>query len=468
VDWLLEDIRPRYLETMEESMVDTATILASVLSNQIEGDVSTVKNFRTAIKDLENFRTAFGKARDRTFSARIYRLTKTNLTMRVYVTDKTGIVIFDSDEGRDEGKDYSRWNDVHRTLRGEYGARTSHPDPAAPGKSILYVAAPIIDKDEIAGVLTVCKPSDSLVVFIYAAKKKIIQYSIAAALSVVLLGLVFSFWITRPINRLTEYAKAVRDGKRQALPELGKNEIGQLGEAFEQMRDALEGKQYVESYIQTLTHEMKSPLSAIRGASELLQEKMQVAERTKFLKNIRTETERIQNMIERLLQLSALENRKGLTDVQDIDVSELAEEAVESLAPLIVAKRINFDKNIGREIYLSGNRFLIKQSLANLLQNAVDFTPEKGTISVLVKRGDAYIELEVSDDGPGVPDYALDRIFDRFYSLQRPGTSKKSSGLGLTFVKEATALHGGTIALENRPDGGVTARLRFPSTSNSS
>ena len=157
-----------------------------------------------------------------------------------------------------------------------------------------------------------------------------------------------------------------------------------------------------------------------------------------------------------------------MTDVQDIDVSELAEEAVESLAPLIVAKRINFDKNIGREIYLSGNRFLIKQSLANLLQNAVDFTPEKGTISVLVKRGDAYIELEVSDDGPGVPDYALDRIFDRFYSLQRPGTSKKSSGLGLTFVKEATALHGGTIALENRPDGGVTARLRFPSTSNSS
>ena len=273
VDWLLEDIRPRYLETMEESMVDTATILASVLSNQIEGDVSTVKNFRPAIKDLENFRTAFGKARDRTFSARIYRLTKTNLTMRVYVTDKTGIVIFDSDEGREEGKDYSRWNDVHRTLRGEYGARTSHPDPAAPGKSILYVAAPIIYKDEIAGVLTVCKPSDSLVVFIYAAKKKIIHYSIAAALSVVLLGLVFSFWITRPINRLTEYAKAVRDGKRQALPELGKNEIGQLGEAFEQMRDALEGKQYVESYIQTLTHEMKSPLSAIRGASELLQEK---------------------------------------------------------------------------------------------------------------------------------------------------------------------------------------------------
>ena len=96
-----------------------------------------------------------------------------------------------------------------------------------------------------------------------------------------LLGYLASRWITVPITRLTNYANGVREGRREPLPQLGKNEIGEMGHAFEGMREALEGKRYVEQYIQNLTHEIKSPLSAIKGAAELLAEPMEERQRAK-------------------------------------------------------------------------------------------------------------------------------------------------------------------------------------------
>ena len=115
VDWIREDLRPRYLETMEESMVDTATLLASLISEKSQRD-----GIHT-----DDLRLAFDHAQKRRFAAQIFEVTKTQVNMRVYVTDRNGIVLFDSNHGNDEGKDYSRWNDVYRTLRGEYGARAT-------------------------------------------------------------------------------------------------------------------------------------------------------------------------------------------------------------------------------------------------------------------------------------------------------------------------------------------------------
>ena len=452
VEWLLEDLRPRYLETMEESMVDTATILASMLSHQIQGDLSRIQDFRTA----------FNEARKRTFSAHIYHLTKTHLDMRVYVTDQHGIVVFDSDRGRDEGKDYSRWNDVVKTLRGEYGARSTRADPENPATIHLYVAAPVMMGERIIGALTVCKPEESLIVFIHTAKRKIVAAGIIAAMFVLVLSLILSSWITQPIRKLTGYAIAVRDGKRCTMPDMGRNEIGQLGEAFEQMRDALEGKQYVENYLQTFTHEMKSPLSAIKGAAELLDEDMPREQHSKFIRNIRTETDRIQNLVDRLLQLSTLESRKELTNVQDMDLAEILAEAAESLALLLPARNITLTLDTGKPVFTRGNRFLVKQSIINLLQNAVDFSPREGLVTAELKHQGETAVLTISDNGPGVPQYAQGKIFDRFYSLKRPDTGKKSSGLGLPFVREVTLLHKGTVTLKNRPQGGAKATLKLP------
>ncbi|HEU0188187.1 MAG TPA: ATP-binding protein, partial [Gallionellaceae bacterium] len=109
-----------------------------------------------------------------------------------------------------------------------------------------------------------------------------------------------------------------------------------------------------------------------------------------------------------------------------------------------------------------GEPFLLRQALANLLDNAIDFSPEGGEITLTLRTESGKHHLSVRDHGSGIPDYALPRVFERFYSLPRPGTQRKSTGLGLPFVREVALLHGGDIELINHPDGGVEARLSLP------
>jgi two-component system, OmpR family, sensor histidine kinase CreC len=110
---------------------------------------------------------------------------------------------------------------------------------------------------------------------------------------------------------------------------------------------------------------------------------------------------------------------------------------------------------------VNGDAFLIKRALGNLLQNAIDFSPEGGVITISIREGTSTLAVVFQDEGPGVPEYALDKVFDRFFSLPRPKSSKKSSGLGLVFVKEIMELHGGSASVKNRTDGGVEVELVF-------
>ena len=188
-------------------------------------------------------------------------------------------MIFDSDfdpqrgRGRAEGEDYSQWRDVYLTLRGRYGARSSHEDPDKSTSSVMYVAAPIAVQGDIVGVLSVGKPTHNVNQFVKRAERKTLVAGAITGLAVIVVGFLISDRILRPIQRLTRYAQTVRDGARVTLPRLGRSEIRTLGGAFEEMRHALEGKQYVETYVQMLTHEIKSAIAAIQGATELLKER---------------------------------------------------------------------------------------------------------------------------------------------------------------------------------------------------
>jgi two-component system sensor histidine kinase CreC len=228
------------------------------------------------------------------------------------------------------------------------------------------------------------------------------------------------------------------------------------------MRAALEGKQYVERYTQALTHELKSPLAAIRGAAELLQEPMPPEQRARFLAHLRAESERVQKIVDKMLHLSALEARRGLEGVETVSLAAIAREAVETLRPAWSARGQDVRTEADDSVTVRGERFLLVQAAVNFLQNATEFAPPGGRIAVRVARDGAHAELTVEDDGPGVPDYALARVFERFYSLPRPDTGRKSTGLGLSFVREIALLHGGEARVENRPEGGARAALRLP------
>lgn len=109
-----------------------------------------------------------------------------------------------------------------------------------------------------------------------------------------------------------------------------------------------------------------------------------------------------------------------------------------------------------------GDAFLLQQAVLNLLDNAIEFAPEGSTIEVLLKASDGNAEITIRDHGSGAPDYALPQLFDRFYSLPRPATGRKSTGLGLALVREVARLHGGEVGFNNHPEGGGVGWIRVP------
>lgn len=453
VTWILDGVRPRYLESMEESLVDAANLLATVVeSKAVVGGVI----------DPSAVRNSFDRAYQRELRAVVYSIQKSHIDLRIYVTDAHGRVLYDSDGGRAEGADYARWKDVRLTLKGEYGARATRDDPNQESSLVIHVAAPIYSEGRIIGVISLGKPTKNVNELVQVAQRRIIWAGLAGGGLIVLTGFAFSVWLTTPIERLTAYARAVRDGKPATLPRLAGREVGDLRRAFEEMRDALEGKKYIERYTQALTHEIKAPLSAIRGAAELLAEDMPPDQRIKFFNNIRQESARIQQIIDQLLLLSALEARRGLGPVEQFDGRALLEESLRGLTPAIHARGVVVDLVVADGLQLRGEKFLVALAVTNLLKNAIEFSPSGGLIAVILKSEKEGNQLTVEDTGPGIPEFARDRIFERFYSLPRPETGAKSTGLGLSFVQEIAYLHGGDVRVGNRAGGGCRAEFILP------
>jgi two-component system sensor histidine kinase CreC len=448
-DKVLTRVERQYLEAVEETMVDTAQVLAASLEQDVkEGAI-----------DVSRFATAFEFAKQRAFEAKIYALAKTKINLDAYVVNAQGVVLFDSAEPASVGQNRLTSRDVSLTLAGNYGARSTHTDAADDDSSIMYIGAPIRHGPRIIGMVSVAKPQRAVFQFRDETRRLLRSQISMVILCMVLASFMLARWAARPVERLTEYARAITRGERPTPPKLPGRDMKTLGQAFEKMRDELQGREYVEHYVQTLTHELKSPVAAIQGAAELLSEAPPPEQHAKFLANITTETRRLHDLIDRLLELASLEKRKALDDVQTIPATDLAATAIEHLTPMLQRRSLHVRQDIAPEVMLSGDAFLLECALLNLLKNAIEFSPEGGTIHLVIRQDEETIQLIVEDQGPGVPDFAKDRVFERFYSLPRPGSGHKSSGLGLCFVKEVALLHHGSIALENAHQGGARAVL---------
>ncbi len=442
----IEEVKPGTRLAMEDSLVDAANTLALLAAPDMQAGVMASGAFAQALSALPQVDPG----------ANLWGFRKSHIDYRVTITDAKGTVVFDS-QGRDVGKDHSQWNDVLRTLRGQYGARSTSETPDNPDRTVMHVAAPVRQGTQIIGVLTVSRPNQTLEPYIQRSRDRILRWSWGLLGMSLLIGLLFTWWMASSLQRLRGYANAVAHGERAELPRMGRfsgnTEFSDLAQAVERMRRRLEDKAYVENYVHTLTHELKSPLAAIRGAAELLQEPMPEPDRERFASNIQRQSERLQQLIDRLLALADVEQMRGLRTVEPVDLVPLTRELLHTLEPRLRLKNLHvveaMDTGAASGLVVNGDRFLIAQALANLLDNAIDFSPQGGVLTVAIRRVHGAVEWSVQDEGPGVPDYAVNRIFDRFYSLPRADTREKSSGLGLCLVREVSDLHGGSVTLAN-------------------
>ncbi|CAI1507215.1 two-component system sensor histidine kinase CreC [Serratia proteamaculans] len=440
----VQEVKPGVRRATEGTLVDTANLLAQIA--RLDMQHADVAHGQLA--------QAFAQLNQRPIGANIAGIRKDRSEYHVYLTDQHGKVIFDS-SGKALGQDYSRWNDVYLTLLGQYGARSTRSDPQDENSSVMYVAAPVMDQGKIIGVLSVGKPNSTMAPVIKRSERRILWAGALLLGIALLIGLGFVWWINRSIGRLVHYADGVAKGESAPLPKMGGHELTQLAQALDSMRVKLEGKAHIEQYVHTLTHELKSPLAAIRGAAELLQEQPPAATAQRFLTNIEQQSARIQQLVDKLLVQARLESRPGL-ELAPLAMAALVRQAVASKEAQAERRSVSLQVNVAEEITLSGDGLLISQALTNLLDNALDFTPPGGSISVRGERREGHYQVTVSDDGSGIPDYALDKVFERFYSLAR-SDKPKSSGLGLNFVQEVARLHRGSIQLNNRQPQGVTA-----------
>ena len=446
------DLDIRYRESAEETLVDTAYLLAA----WIETDTND------KLIDATRMRRVFDNAYRRTFEAHIYAITKHQVDLRAYVTDVNGIVVFDSLR-RDEGQDFRAWHDVNMALGGLYGARTTRVEPDKPETAVMYVAAPIFDANEhIVGAVSVGKAVASQQALVSTARQKLFSVGLITMAAFLVLLLVLSVWLARPYLLVNDLLRVLRqEGPRHPLRLLRRSNAV-LRAAFRDMRDALAGRSYTEEYVQALTHELKSPLTAIRSAAELLRDPMPEAQRQRFTESIQEQVQRLQNLAERLLDLAALEKRRVLEDPAPVDLRQLADEASRAMQTAAHRRNVVLEVRVPEHSLVQAEAFLLQQALTNLLSNAIDFSPEGGMITVSASREGRRILLEVRDHGPGIPEYALERVFEKFYSLRRPDSGHKSTGLGLPFVREIAHLHGGEAYLANHPEGGAVATLSVP------
>ena len=453
----VSEVEPGTRLAMEDSLIDAAFAYAQLAEPDMKAGTIATGGFAQAM-------AAYQKVRP---GAVLWGFPKDQVDTRITIVNTGGIVVFDT-RGEALGQDFSRWNDVVRTLRGEYGARSSVEDPKDPESTVMHVAAPIRDGDRIIGALTVSRPNNKLEPYIERSRQRILRGSWVLLGFTLLMGLLFSWWMASSLSRLRGYANAVASGERAELPRMGrlsgKTEFNDLAQAVERMRLKLEDKAYVENYVHTLTHELKSPLAAIRGAAELLQEPMAEADRQRFARNIERQTGRLQQLIDKLLGLADVEQMRELQDTEAVDLAALTRELLRAGEPRLKLKDIRVVDALGEAAaVVKGNRFLISQALQNLIDNAVDFSPVGGALTLAIARDARGVQWSVRDEGPGIPEYARERIFERFYSLPRGEGPEKSSGLGLCFVSEVSELHGGRVRVDNvASPSGCLARWWLP------
>jgi len=315
----------------------------------------------------------------------------------------------------------------------------------------------------IVGVLTVIKPTTNIAAFVDKARPRMFRISAVSLAAAILLSLAVSMWVNQQVGRLTLYANDVREGRRVAFPKLAGTELKTMGNAFEKMREALAGQVYVEQYVEALTHEIKSPISAIRGAAEIMEDPSIAPEqRARFLANIQSETRRIQELVDRMLELTELEAQRALASRSPVTLGVVVRTILESMEPVLAKKGLRVDVDVAESITVPGDPLLIHLAVSNLMQNAIDFSPKNARIAVTCMHRGETIELCIEDEGPGIPEFARSRVFEKFFSLERPETGKKSTGLGLNFAKEVAVLHGGSVDVNNLPERGLRARLVLP------
>ena len=323
--------------------------------------------------------------------------------------------------------------------------------------------------DEIVGYIAVSEIANDILVAVEERKNFILRTVFSIVLVILIFSVFLNKYILKPIRSLVLYTKAIKEkdvkiGKHEKYL-LRKDEVGLLSRSLNDMTEDLYKRiNIAESFSSDLAHEIRNPLTSLKGASEVLESTNDNEKRKKLIKVISHDVERIERLITDYSQMLKDEASLSRAKMTKINLSDVVASVVEDFNSDLLNsnKKININVNNlnlnGSKLNILGVESKLEQIIANLLDNAVSFSPSNSKIYVYcsVKKDNAQLIIE--DEGPGFNEKNIDKIFNRFYS-NRPEKFGEHSGLGLNIVKNIVELHGGSILASNKTGHKKGARI---------
>ncbi len=493
---LFGHVKPTAQQVIEDTLLDTSKLLAANLQLPLESGQLLNDTYQkqldsafigTPVSDSRTIDKASDYDKEPAYKRKAYS------SFRVYVTDSTGIVVYDSlpVPVNAEGQDYSRWNDVYLTLRGQYGARSTEDDNSTRESSIMYVAQPIKNASgSLIGVVSVGKPVASVLPYLDNTRRRMLVTMLLISIAALILAGLVAWWLKQSISLVTQYTGALAEDTQKPYFYLGR-ELNSLTDTIETMKHRLENRAYVSDYVHTLTHELKSPLTAIRASSELLEDYgLDSDDRQMLNHSIGEQSIKMQQLIDRLLLLAKVEQPTFKLNRQAISLLPMLNSLIKDSSPKLQQRHLSpielyinneLSATINENISLNADydsimtvyadSFWLMQALQNVLDNAIYFAESSVIINISSFDSNMNaVTIDVFNDGKLLPDYAVSKVFDRYFSLSHQSQAinnystqgieqqqanasepmpKKGTGLGLTLVKQVIEHHGGSVTISN-------------------
>ncbi|MFT0858562.1 sensor histidine kinase [Ancylobacter sp. G4_0304] len=336
------------------------------------------------------------------------------------------------------------------------------------GQVIVSVAVPVQRFRAILGALLLSTDSGEIEAAVTAERLVIVRVFLVAMVVMVVLSLLLAGTIAGPVRKLADAAERVRRRTRSRveIPDFTRraDEIGHLSGALRDMTDALYSRiEAIERFAADVSHELKNPLTSLRSAVETLPLAKSDTSRGRLLEVIQHDVKRLDRLITDISDASRLDAELQRQEAEPVDLMRLLT-AVAGVHNDVVrgdgcVVKLSFEPATGGAAFIvPGHDSRLGQVFNNLIDNARSFSPKGGQVHVTCRRLKDEVEITVEDDGPGIPDHALSRIFERFYT-DRPEEQGfgQNSGLGLSISRQIVEAHGGRIWAENRPVAEVTA-----------
>lgn len=449
--WTARDVVERaWLQSTEEGLIDVANITAGVYAKAVETGTADPLFIRFALSSVID-----GLRQGKPLKSRIFGRERSSFDLELIICDAKSEIVYDT-SGR-TGKLQTK--DIVNARLGNYGSRWER----AEGTVKLYSTVPVRVGDHIVGTVTAVKPTKRIAVFIFGTLLKfavpvMLAFSLAAILAYVISG-----YITRIVRQLANQAESIAAGHQNVrLETWTRSELGMLARALEKMRLKLEGRAYVEDMVTNLSHELKTPLAAIRGAAEILEDTPgdQPEIQQRFLTNIQHEVARLDRIVGNVLALSRVESQRMSETA--LDIAALTEKLSNSYTARANALGLVFHCNIiSKQIFLTISEQQWELLCNNLVDNALRFSQQRGEVLLTLDANNDAIIFEVSNQGEGIEPDLLSKIFDRFFTTPSPTTGERGTGLGLAIVKSIVQSHQGTITVNSDSKSGTIFRVVF-------